>query len=82
MWEDIKELAIGLFICVLVPILFLQVATCALAIANNHWNCSTWAKATGEDTKMIAGACYVKEGNSWISFDTHVKNNHVEVKSR
>lgn len=48
--------------------------------ANAHWNCSTWAKNTGDQTKVMAATCYVKNGAHWELFDTYVATHHIDIQ--
>lgn len=50
-----------------------------LSIANANWNCSQWHKNTGEQTKVMASKCFVKNGTKWEIFDTHIKTSHLDL---
>lgn len=72
--------------CVLLPVICIGCFIAALGVgcvfANSEWNCSTWHANTGEQVKVMAAECYVKEPHGWVSFDTHVKNHHIQVSDQ
>jgi len=38
--------------------------------ANQKWNCTYYPG----DTKMIAGTCYIKENNKYVTLHTYINN--------
>lgn len=54
----------------------------AMTTLNSHWNCSAWRQQTGDQVQVIAGDCYVKNGDKWEIFSTYTRNHHVEVTEK
>lgn len=79
----IKEVLAPVFIVSAFAIAIALIFGIAVAVSygNARWNCSTWHANTGERTKVMAAECYVLEPAGWVSFGSHVKNHHVDVKN-
>lgn len=70
-----KELIIIISAIVLTTVVMLCTG-CGLTVLNDYWNCSSYKEA---QTKMIAGACYVKtEKGKWILFSSYVSQLNVK----
>lgn len=81
-WEEVlfPLTVIGGFLALGLLVIF-GVALGATTL-NSYWECSSWHKSTGDQTQVIAGDCFVKNGSKWEVFSTYIKNHHVEVTEK
>lgn len=44
------------------------------------YECSKYAEVTGETSRMVTIQCYVREGSTWVTLESHTANHHIQVK--
>lgn len=51
-----------------------------IAVAHSYWNCTSWAKTTGDTTKVIAGTCMVfdKKRQRFEIYSSYIRRNRIE----
>ena len=74
MFEDIKMLLSALVALFLITLVFVLIIYC---IESAY--CSSYQAATGRETKMAFGKCYIKHGGQWYTKDEFSKINKIIV---
>lgn len=69
-----------IFSCVFVALCLIVTMAVGLKLAEAHWDCHSYSAKTGIETQVIAGSCFVKDGEKWEVYSAYINQYHVDSK--